>query len=111
MVADTHPLEMAVDAVAGWRNNGGDVRLLDVREDWELEICVIDGSLHIPLGQLPDRLGEVPRDVPVVVVCHHGARSMQGTLFLRQSGVGRAINLAGGIDAWAREIDPAMAVY
>lgn len=87
------------------------LQVVDVREGWETEICRIDGAKLIPLGELPARTGEIDSDAPVLLVCHHGARSMQATMFLRAQGYEKAMNLAGGIDAWARQIDPAMATY
>ena len=109
---DSAPLPFAVGAaeLARWRAAGA-CRLLDVRESWELDICRFPGARHIPLGELPARLDEVPDDRPVVVVCHHGVRSAQAVGFLRRRGVPGAVNLKGGIDAWARAVDPAMAVY
>lgn len=106
------PLPFAVGAaeLARWRAAGA-CRLLDVREAWELDICRFAEARHIPLEELPARLDEVPGDRPVVVVCHHGVRSAQAVGFLRRSGVPRAVNLEGGIDAWARAVDAAMAVY
>ena len=108
--ADGLPLELDAAAVAEMRRNGTALGLLDVREGWELDICRIDGSLHIPMGELPGRLDELPRGSPLVVLCHHGMRSMQVTQWLRQSGF-QAINLGGGIDAWARNVDPTLSLY
>ncbi|NLD69915.1 MAG: sulfurtransferase [Limnobacter sp.] len=85
--------------------------VLDVREDWELRICRIDGSLHIPMQQVVQRFDEIDRSRPIVCVCHHGMRSMQVAMFLQQRGATRTYNLAGGIDAWARQVDPACALY
>ncbi len=93
------------------RRDGSLHVLLDVREPSEVEICRIDGSRHVPMGQLGDRLHELPRDRPVVVMCHHGIRSAMVVEQLRRLGIDSAVNLEGGIDAWAREIDPDMAVY
>ena len=107
--AATLPFAIDPAELARWRAASA-CRLLDVREAWELEICRFDEARHIPLGELPGRLDEVPDDVPVVAVCHHGVRSARATAFLRGRGV-RAVNLHGGIDAWARTIDTAMAVY
>lgn len=91
---------------------GGELPLvLDVRESWEVELCSIAGSEHIPLGELPSRLGELARERVIVAVCHHGMRSAHATAWLRANGFDRALNLAGGIDAWARRIDPEMKVY
>jgi rhodanese-related sulfurtransferase len=85
--------------------------VLDVREPWELEIASIDGAILIPLGQLTGRAAELPRDRPLAVMCHHGGRSAQATAWLRQQGFDRAMNVAGGIDAWARMIDPTLSRY
>jgi sulfur-carrier protein adenylyltransferase/sulfurtransferase len=78
--------------------------LLDVREPDEHETCRIEGSMLIPLGQLPSRLAELPNDKEIVVHCHHGGRSARAAGFLIQQGF-TAKNLAGGIDAWSEQID------
>jgi len=83
--------------------------LLDVREGWEVELVSLPGAVHIPLGQLEQRLDEVPAG-PVVVYCHHGVRSAAARDILISHGI-PASHLEGGIDAWAREHDPAMARY
>lgn len=85
--------------------------LLDVREASEVVQCSIAGSVHIPLGQLPQRVSEVPRDRPIVVHCHHGGRSARAVLWLKQNGYENVVNLTGGIDAWACRVDPAMERY
>lgn len=85
--------------------------LLDVREAWELEVCALPDTHHIPLGQIPQALEALDPDSPTVVICHHGARSMQAAWFLEQSGFSRIWNLAGGLDAWARSADRDMATY
>lgn len=86
-------------------------QLLDVREHWEYELCAIAGSLHVPMSTVHARLHEIDRDRDCVVICHHGARSMYVCGALEQAGFERMINLTGGIDAWAREIDPSMKRY
>jgi rhodanese-related sulfurtransferase len=65
----------------------------------------------VPLAQLPATAATLPRDRMLVVLCHHGMRSAQATSWLRRQGFDKAVNLAGGIDAWAREIDPAVPTY
>jgi rhodanese-related sulfurtransferase len=85
--------------------------VLDVREPWEIQIGALEGALAIPLGDLPARVTEVPRDRPVAIMCHHGARSARATAWLRGQGFARATNVAGGIDAWARSIDPSVPRY
>jgi rhodanese-related sulfurtransferase len=87
------------------------VTLLDVREPWEVALCRLEGSLHIPLAQLPARLGELDPDRTTVVICHHGVRSLHAGAFLERQGFGDVVNLRGGIDGWARFVDTAMAVY
>ena len=85
--------------------------VLDVREPWEVEIGALPGILPIPLGDLVARAGEVPRDRPVAVMCHHGGRSAQAAAWLRRQGYARVMNVAGGIDAWSRTVDPNVARY
>jgi rhodanese-related sulfurtransferase len=86
--------------------------LLDVREDWEAQICQLPGSLHIPMREIPARLSElVHAGKPIVCYCHHGVRSMQVAMFLEHHGVSDVYNLVGGINAWAREQDPSCPTY
>lgn len=85
--------------------------LIDVREPWEYGVARIDGSRLVPLRQVSALLQELDRDTEVVMICHHGIRSRLAGRFLEQHGFGRVINLAGGIDAWAREVDPTVPVY
>jgi rhodanese-related sulfurtransferase len=85
--------------------------LLDVREPWEVQICKIEGSVAIPMNSISNLHSTLKTDVDTVVVCHHGGRSMQVALFLERNGFTKLHNLSGGVDAWARQIDPAMTVY
>lgn len=85
--------------------------LLDVREPWEFDICHIAGSTLVPMQRIPAALGELDPDRETVVICHHGIRSRQVAWYLERMGFGRVVNLSGGVDAWAREIDAGMAVY
>lgn len=105
------PLEIDVTELDAWRKSGKDVTVLDVREDWELATVALPDTLNIPMRQVPQRVTELPRDKPLVVMCHHGGRSRQVTGWLRQNGYTQASNLAGGIHAWAERIDPSMATY
>ena len=84
--------------------------LLDVREAWELEQARLPGTLHIPMSEIPARLPELDRAADVVVLCRSGVRSLDVARFLEQQGF-RAYNLRGGILAWGREVDPALAPY
>ena len=88
-----------------------DPLLLDVREPWEFQTCHIAGARHVPMNELPARLGELDPEAEMVAICHHGARSLHVAHFLARQGFERVHNLAGGVDAWARAIDPAMPVY
>ncbi len=85
--------------------------ILDVREPFELDICRIEGSWEIPLGQLPQRYAEVPRDRDVVVHCKMGGRSAQAVEFLKSRGYTRVKNLAGGILRWIEEVDGSLSKY
>jgi len=85
--------------------------LLDVREPWEFQICQLPGSLPMPMRTIPARHTELDRDAETVVICHHGARSMQAATFLEHAGFTRLYNLTGGLDAWARTFDASMPVY
>ena len=107
----SHLPQITVQELDSWRQAGQRIVVLDVREPWEIEICSLAGAVSIPLQSLPSRVGEVPADRPVVVLCHHGMRSLQAVAWLRRAGFENAVNLAGGIDAWARQIEPSMGVY
>lgn len=85
--------------------------VLDVREPWEHEVCSIAESTLLPMQEIPARLQELPADTDIVVVCHHGMRSLQVAQFLKQSGLERVFNLSGGIAAWAAQVDPDMPQY
>lgn len=85
--------------------------VLDVREAEELKICSLPTYTHIPLGCLQKELDYLPRDRIIVTVCHHGRRSLQAALFLKHHGFGQVLNLEGGIQAWAEQVDPLMKRY
>jgi adenylyltransferase/sulfurtransferase len=104
-------MEINIDQFKEIRDNGNDVVVLDVREYHEYDICNIEGSVLIPLGEIADRLDELNEDDEIVVHCHHGGRSMRATQFLRDKGFKNVKNLAGGIDAWAEKHDPDMPRY
>ena len=104
------PIEIDVTEAARLSKEPGTV-LLDVREPYELAICQIDGSQNIPMRSVPGRLAEIPRDQRILVLCHHGARSMQVTEYLRANGYASASNIAGGTEAWAEYVDPSLARY
>ncbi len=87
--------------------------LIDVRTEAERHICLIEGSVHLPLAGLPHSIGRLnlPEDAQLVVHCHHGVRSMTATALLRQAGFLKARSLAGGIHLWSLDIDPSVPIY
>jgi rhodanese-related sulfurtransferase len=85
--------------------------LLDVREPWEWQAARIEGSQHIPMREVPARLGELDADQELVAICHHGGRSQQVAMFLEKNGFSKVHNLTGGVDAWSRTVDPAVPLY
>jgi rhodanese-related sulfurtransferase len=85
--------------------------ILDVREPWETRICALADAVHIPMGQVPMRARELPTNAEIIVLCHHGVRSQRVAYFLQSLGYENLFNLAGGIDAWSKDVDPTMAKY
>jgi len=85
--------------------------ILDVREPWECQVCRLPDSTHIPMRDIPARATELSPESEIVVLCHHGIRSQQVAAYLARLGFARLYNLAGGIDAWAKDVDPDMATY
>lgn len=88
-----------------------EVKLLDVREHSEWAICRIEGALHIPMAEVPERAASLPQDCPLIVLCHHGVRSKNVQRYLEAKGFENLLNLSGGIHAWAMEVDTGMARY
>jgi rhodanese-related sulfurtransferase len=98
--------------VAEWLAGDGEPPLMiDVREPWELAICRIEGSVSVPMGQIPAALSKLDPNRDILVICHHGIRSYQVARFLEQRGFPRVVNLEGGVAAWALDQDPDMPVY
>ncbi len=85
--------------------------LLDVREVQEYQYARIEGSVLIPMGEIPQRKLELDQDHEIVVICHHGVRSQQVADYLVDSGFGNILNLTGGIDAWSIQCDTSVARY
>jgi rhodanese-related sulfurtransferase len=88
-------------------------KLLDVREPEEHALVALPGSVLVPLGELGERMDELDawKNEEVVVYCHHGVRSLHAIGYLRQAGFQRLVNLAGGIDRWSLDVDPATPRY
>lgn len=94
------------------RAAGADMTLVDVREDWEVRLAPAPTAfVHIPMGQIPDRLGELDPAKETVIICRSGGRSMQVARFLEQQRFMSIANLNGGILAWSRELDPSIPAY
>jgi rhodanese-related sulfurtransferase len=89
--------------------------VLDVREPWELQTASVAPDafdlVAIPMGEIPARLAELPKDRPIACLCHHGMRSQRVALFLAHQGYTDVANIAGGIEAWSRDHDPAVPLY
>ena len=85
--------------------------LLDVRQDWETRLCRLENAVHIPIEEIEVRADELNFDDEIVVYCHQGVRSAAVAEYLRQLGFGNVRNLTGGLDLWARTVDPAMPRY
>lgn len=108
LLMDT-PLETDVTTAAQLLREGA--LLLDVREPFEVATCAVAGSRHIPMRQIPETLPTLPCDRPILVLCHHGGRSLRVTQYLRANGFTLVCNVTGGIAAWAEQIDPTLARY
>ena len=104
--------EIAPEELKSLQDAGSEVMLLDVREPWEFEAARIAGSKHIPMGDVPARFNqELDPEEHIVVVCHHGVRSMNVTAWLRQQGFEKVQSLRGGIDRWSRQVDASVPLY
>lgn len=104
--------EIAPEELKALFEASSDVVVLDVREPWEYQTASIASSKHIPMGEIPARFQqELAPEKHTVVVCHHGVRSMNVTMWLRGQGYEKVQSLAGGIDRWARQIDASVPVY
>lgn len=104
--------EISPEAYAKLRQQANPPLLLDVREPIEHQMSQIEGSTLMPMGEVPSRAhAELDPDAPIVVLCHHGARSLSVTMWLRNQGFENVQSLAGGIEAWSRSIDPSIPRY
>ena len=104
--------EITPEDVKAKLDRGEAFTLLDVREPWEFEVARLSEAKLMPMGDVPGRAHqELDPDAPIVVLCHHGQRSLSVAMWLRAQGFEMAQSLAGGIDGWSREIDPAVPRY
>lgn len=104
--------EITVEEFAQQRQQPNAPLLLDVREPWEFQTASLPNSLLMPMGEVTSRAHhELDPDARIVVLCHHGMRSLSVTMWLRNQGFDHAQSLAGGIDRWSRVIDPAVPLY
>jgi rhodanese-related sulfurtransferase len=104
--------EITPEEVKTKMDQGEKFTLVDVREPWEFETASMDGAKLMPMGDIPARAHqELDPEDHIVVVCHHGVRSMNVTAWLRQQGFEKSQSMRGGIDAWARQVDGNVPVY
>jgi rhodanese-related sulfurtransferase len=104
--------EIQVDQLKLKLDGNESLTILDVREPWEYATAHIEGSKHIPMGEVPARANqELDPDDHIVVICHHGVRSLRVASWLRKQGFDKAQSLRGGIDRWSRSIDSGIPTY
>ena len=112
MPTDDFPLEITVsEAKRLLQAPGASTTLIDVREPWETQLCRLESALLIPMQQIPEHLDTLPTDRRLLIMCHHGGRSLSVTKYLRTQGRLAVSNVAGGIDAWSEQIDPSVLRY
>lgn len=104
-------LQISVQEVNARLAKGEKFLLVDVREPWEYALCKLPGATLIPLGALAANVKALLDAEEVICYCHHGMRSLDAAVWLRQQGVERARSMAGGIERWAEEIEQGMARY
>jgi rhodanese-related sulfurtransferase len=105
------PIEVTPREVSARLDRGDKFLFVDVREKWEYDTAHIEGSVLIPLGEIPAHLPHLTVEGEIVFFCHHGVRSMDAAAWLRAEGVPGARSMAGGIDRWTTEVDPLVPRY
>lgn len=105
------PSQLTPAEVKARLDGGHPLFLLDVREPEEVACARLEGSVHIPMGEIPNRLHELDPDADIVVYCHHGVRSANVAAFLTQRDFTSVANLTGGIDRWSLTVDPSLPRY
>lgn len=103
--------EISAPELKSRRDQGDQPLVIDVREDWELQIASIPGVVHMPMNQIPARLSELARDAETVIMCHAGGRSLRVAHFLANQGFTNVANLTGGIAAWSELVDATVPQY
>ena len=103
--------QLSVRDLQTLRARGEQPVVLDVREGWELAIAALPDCVHIPLDEIPQRFKELDAQSAIIVMCRSGGRSQMAANFLLNQGFKNVSNLAGGIIAWAQEIDPKLPTY
>ena len=103
--------EISVEELKARRDRGENPLVIDVREDWELQLAHIPDVVHVPMNQLPARIADFARDTETIVMCHAGGRSMRVAHFLASQGFTNVVNLAGGISAWSQSVDATVPQY
>jgi len=103
MVVDITPKQLKARLDAG-----EDIDIIDIREDWEVAQGTLAEARHIPMDDIPDSLDDIPKDKPVVIMCHTGRRSEATAEWLSTEDYDNILNLVGGIAAWSADVDPSM---
>jgi rhodanese-related sulfurtransferase len=103
--------EISVQDLKARRDRGENPLVIDVREAWELQLASIPDVVHVPMNEIPARLGEFSRDAETVLMCHAGGRSMRVAQYLANQGFTNVANLAGGIAAWSQYVDATVPHY
>ena len=103
--------EITVQELKARRDRGEAPLVLDVREDWELQLARIPDVVHVPMNQIPSRLAELSPETETIVMCHAGGRSMRVAQFLANQGFSNVANLSGGIAAWSHWVDATVPQY
>jgi rhodanese-related sulfurtransferase len=103
--------ELAALTATPEADQSGSLRVLDVRELWEVQLAPMPDAVHIPMGEITSRHAELDPELTWVCVCHHGMRSMQVAMYLQRLGFEHLYNLTGGIDAWSHQVDPSIPRY
>jgi rhodanese-related sulfurtransferase len=103
--------EIQPEQVKRMQDAAEDFTFLDCREPWEYQTAHIANTTHIPMQDIPGRIQELDPDDHIVVICHHGMRSMNVTAWLRQQGYEKTQSVAGGIDRWSRQVDASVPIY